>query len=437
MCNRGDQLFESSSSSVGIARDPSEFERLVSKSIMDNADDAYVTKKGVFSKRSAADESRASPQPPKKKLKEAADAESLNLKKPASSDTSSEPTETKEGVSIYESLDVLCGRGGGTNLHEGNRFYRDLILSHRTAYDDATKAMKPEIAREIVQRIRERGGRFLRRGKDGLYYDIGDAEAKAKTSQALRHRTFELRNTKDPDRVKMNGRWKPSPGADGTKQRSSKSPSPNGASLDRLSPSTASMLAMKAMAPSLQASSTSSTASSATAVNSNLLQEALRRQQVLEASRNSNFPSGGSDAAYMNALANLKHQETMLNLDRAIHEAEKRRYVSMAASGTSTFPSNLSGNLPFGRSTSTSLNPMLSPLNRGLFQVGSLARQLSLGSGSPLGGGIRDQASFLPLGRIQRMNSNPASVQQQSGGASQEAKSPGSPAKKPAAKGDE
>jgi hypothetical protein len=68
--------------------------------------------------------------------------------------------------------------------------------------------MKPEISRQIVQRIKERGGRFLRKSSDGLHYEIGEAEAKAKTSQALRHRTFELRNTTDPDRVKMNGRWK-------------------------------------------------------------------------------------------------------------------------------------------------------------------------------------------------------------------------------------
>ena len=138
----------------------------------------------------------------------------------------------------------------------------------------------------------------------------------------------------------------------------------------------------------------------------------------------------------MNALANLKHQETMLNLDCAIHEAQKKRYANIASSASS-LPANLPGNLPFGRSTSTALNPMLSPLNRQLFQVGSLARQLSLGSGSPLGGNLGDQtalpASFLPLARLQRMNSNPASIQQPS----EETKSAGSPAKQPAEKGDE
>jgi hypothetical protein len=110
----------------------------------------------------------------------------------------------------------MQGRGGGTNLHPGNRFYRDLILSHRASYDQASKTTKPEISRQIVLRIKERGGRFLRKDSDGLYHEIAEADAKAKTSQALRHRTFELRNTKDPDRVKMNGRWKQS-GNDSTK----------------------------------------------------------------------------------------------------------------------------------------------------------------------------------------------------------------------------
>ncbi len=74
-------------------------------------------------------------------------------------------------------------------------------------YDDSAKTAKPEIARQIVMRIRERGGRFLRKDSNGNYQDIGEAQAKAKTSQALRHRAFEMRNIKDPDRIKMNGRW--------------------------------------------------------------------------------------------------------------------------------------------------------------------------------------------------------------------------------------
>jgi hypothetical protein len=101
-----------------------------------------------------------------------------------------------DGVEVEFSTDrdVLSGRGGGTNLHPGNRCYRDLILSHRKEYDLASKAQKPSVSRQIVHLIRQNGGRFLRKdSKDGKYYEIGDDLAREKTSQALRHRTFEMR----------------------------------------------------------------------------------------------------------------------------------------------------------------------------------------------------------------------------------------------------
>jgi hypothetical protein len=111
------------------------------------------------------------------------------------------------GILHYSDKDVLSGRGGGTNLHSGNRYYRELILSQCPAYEDASKMMKPEISRQIVVNIHKRGGRFLRKSKtDGIYYEIEECKAREKTSQALRHRSFELRNVLDPKRAKMNGR---------------------------------------------------------------------------------------------------------------------------------------------------------------------------------------------------------------------------------------
>ena len=107
------------------------------------------------------------------------------------------------GYESYKDQDVLSGRGGKTNCHYGNRVYRDLIVSHLESYDNAPKAMKPIVARTIVQIIRDSGGRFLQKRKDGLYYDIGDNSAREKTSQALRHRTFEIRHKKkDPLEMK-------------------------------------------------------------------------------------------------------------------------------------------------------------------------------------------------------------------------------------------
>lgn len=84
--------------------------------------------------------------------------------------------------------DVLFGRGGMTNAHPGNRRFRDVIALHRPDYIRALKMDKPGVARKIVKSIR-RSGRFLKKGDDGNWYDVGDRTAAEKTSQGLRERS--------------------------------------------------------------------------------------------------------------------------------------------------------------------------------------------------------------------------------------------------------
>lgn len=84
-------------------------------------------------------------------------------------------------------LDVLSGRGGGTNNHAGNKHFRQLCDQRRHVYVMSKKMIKREIAKEIVADVRARGGRFLKRDdKTGEWEDIGDQRAISKTSQALR-----------------------------------------------------------------------------------------------------------------------------------------------------------------------------------------------------------------------------------------------------------
>lgn len=85
------------------------------------------------------------------------------------------------GTADYCEFDVLSGRGGGTNVHPGNRDFRDLINKYRTIYLKAKKNDKPAISRAIVKQIRSKGGRFLKKEKGGLYFEIGDAQAREKT----------------------------------------------------------------------------------------------------------------------------------------------------------------------------------------------------------------------------------------------------------------
>jgi len=102
--------------------------------------------------------------------------------------------------------DVLLGRGGGTNNHEGNRNFRRLVCEHKMRYLSCSKIEKPAVAREVVmlwQRL-EPPGRFLIRKEDGkenasgkrqededkiVWVEVSDKKAREKASQCLRERT--------------------------------------------------------------------------------------------------------------------------------------------------------------------------------------------------------------------------------------------------------
>jgi len=93
--------------------------------------------------------------------------------------------------------DVLCGRGGLTNHHPGNVFFRKMVRHRQEAYLRASKRDKASVARHIVDTIRKLSppGRFLKKGphKTDMWTEIGDRKAREKTSQALRENAPELR----------------------------------------------------------------------------------------------------------------------------------------------------------------------------------------------------------------------------------------------------
>ena len=118
--------------------------------------------------------------------------------------------------------DVLCGRGGRINAHEGNVQFRDLVNANKKNYLAKTtkKLEKAHIAAGLVEHTRSMNppGRFLKEDSDtGLWYDIGDAKAIKKAGQALREDAPDIReDDSDDDRT--------SPKVDRSK-RKSKSPS--------------------------------------------------------------------------------------------------------------------------------------------------------------------------------------------------------------------
>ena len=97
--------------------------------------------------------------------------------------------------------DVLCGRGGRINAHEGNVQFRDIVQSHKKVYLAKTtkKLEKAHIAARIVEQIRSMNppGRFLKEDPDGMWFDIGDAKAIKKAGQALREDAPDIRGEVD------------------------------------------------------------------------------------------------------------------------------------------------------------------------------------------------------------------------------------------------
>jgi hypothetical protein len=92
--------------------------------------------------------------------------------------------------SILTHLLSFTSAGGATNSHSGNRAFRKLVKEYQSRYLKAKKKDKPSVAAIVVKKIREKGGRFLRKyeaSSNGVVWvEIGDARALEKACQALR-----------------------------------------------------------------------------------------------------------------------------------------------------------------------------------------------------------------------------------------------------------
>jgi hypothetical protein len=84
--------------------------------------------------------------------------------------------------------DVLLGRGKLIQGHVGNQCYRTIIESHRGRYEQALKVEKTFIAKEIVQTVKNVGGRFLKQKTDGGWVEVDTEVARDKVSHSFRNR---------------------------------------------------------------------------------------------------------------------------------------------------------------------------------------------------------------------------------------------------------
>jgi hypothetical protein len=92
--------------------------------------------------------------------------------------------------------DIVSGRGSGSNRHEGNLHFRNLIRENRELYLSRSKNEKMLVARDIYHSIEalDPAGRFLQKNPEtGAWFEIGKVRALEKISQALREKNSRQR----------------------------------------------------------------------------------------------------------------------------------------------------------------------------------------------------------------------------------------------------
>ena len=121
----------------------------------------------------------------------AAITSTANGKESKPKDSSISKNENKEeskespsnGIKTPNAMDVLGGRGGNINRHEGNIKFREEAGKLKSKYRESSRQEKPLVAEEVVNRVKEFGGRFLEKYDDDLWYEMTDTDAKTKAAR--------------------------------------------------------------------------------------------------------------------------------------------------------------------------------------------------------------------------------------------------------------
>jgi hypothetical protein len=117
-------------------------------------------------------------------------------------------TPSDDGVTFeLQGNDIVCGRGAPSNSQHGNQLFKDLVEEHQTSYLYGKRADKPKIAMHLMDEVKARGGRFVRRvktasnGRSFGWEVLEEKRSYEKVCQALRdgapeHRRKMLASTK-------------------------------------------------------------------------------------------------------------------------------------------------------------------------------------------------------------------------------------------------
>jgi len=101
-------------------------------------------------------------------------------------------------VCVPKENDVLLGRGGRVRDHEGNVYFRNLVIKNKNPYrNERLRFDRRRIAVQIYRAVRKRDGRFLKK-MDGQWHEVKRKKAVDKTAQALREKYTNIIDKKIP-----------------------------------------------------------------------------------------------------------------------------------------------------------------------------------------------------------------------------------------------
>jgi len=147
------------------------------QSIFDDQTPVLSTNNTTYAPKSSAAKAKSNSSP------------SSSLKSGGSKKKKKKRRELDETIAIDPTDDdVLFGRGGYTNSHPGNIRYRAKALELRPWYEASSKEEKYNISELLIESVKAEGGRFLEKGKDGLWHEVLYNGARKKASQQLRER---------------------------------------------------------------------------------------------------------------------------------------------------------------------------------------------------------------------------------------------------------
>ena len=135
------------------------------------------------------------------------DSRSSSSMMAGSADGASLPVQDKF-VSTPSNNDVLIGKGKFYQYHKGNVRFRFLVEEHRERYENAERHDKNPLCQEVVDLIKSRGGRFLKRIEttdsvsfSTLWVEVSDPEACKKTSMCFRSQKRAAKLKKESDHI--------------------------------------------------------------------------------------------------------------------------------------------------------------------------------------------------------------------------------------------